>query len=415
MAKFLFTMLAVNDLGLPTRLVPIARILADRGHEVAVFNPAPAPAKLIEDAGLLNLPMPARPMPAVAGDLAQASTAWDVEEMFAHFFSDEDAVRAATAVYVDLVRDYAPDVVVDSFGLFPCMAARILGIPLVSVLQGNFHPASDGFLWWKGERPAGLPSPASAVNKVLAEYGIAPVERSVDLLAGDLSLITGTPETDPVSTGENIAHIGQIIWQRGNAVLPDWITALSKDRPLVWVYCGNPRYAGAGVSSPFDSIVVMRAAIAALGGAPMHVVLTTGYQDVPEEVGAVPSNFRLTDYLPGIAMAQRCDLMVHHGGHSSVMTGLSAGTPAVIIPTSTERESNARRLAALGAGEIVLPRDGADGEKRIDVDEFSAKVRRVLNEPGYRQSARRVAESMRQFGGAHEAADRIENFAAGRT
>jgi UDP:flavonoid glycosyltransferase YjiC (YdhE family) len=147
----------------------------------------------------------------------------------------------------------------------------------------------------------------------------------------------------------------------------------------------------------------------------MHVVLTTGYQDVPEEVGAVPSNFRLTDYLPGIAMAQRCDLMVHHGGHSSVMTGLSAGTPAVIIPTSTERESNARRLAALGAGEIVLPRDGADGEKHIDVDEFSAKVRRVLKEPGYRQSARLVAESMRQFGGAQEGADRIENFAAGRT
>lgn len=39
MAKFLFTMLAVNDLGLPTRLVPIARILADRGHEVAVLIP----------------------------------------------------------------------------------------------------------------------------------------------------------------------------------------------------------------------------------------------------------------------------------------------------------------------------------------------------------------------------------------
>ncbi len=40
MAKFLFTMLPANDLGLPTRLVPIARALADRGHEVAVFNPA---------------------------------------------------------------------------------------------------------------------------------------------------------------------------------------------------------------------------------------------------------------------------------------------------------------------------------------------------------------------------------------
>ena len=52
MAKILFTMLPANDLGLPTRLVPIARVLADRGHDVAVFNPAPVPARLIEEAGL---------------------------------------------------------------------------------------------------------------------------------------------------------------------------------------------------------------------------------------------------------------------------------------------------------------------------------------------------------------------------
>jgi len=156
MAKFLFTMLPANDLGLPTRLVPIARVLADRGHEVAMFNPAPAPAKLIEDAGLINLPMPSRPMPAIGGDMAQASAAWDVEEMFAALFSDVDTVRAVTAAHVDLVRDYAPDVVVDSFGLFTCMAARIVGVPLATVLQANFHPGSDGFLWWKGERPAAV-------------------------------------------------------------------------------------------------------------------------------------------------------------------------------------------------------------------------------------------------------------------
>jgi hypothetical protein len=66
MAKFLFTMLVVNDPGLPTRLVPVAQVLADRGHVVALFNPAPAPEKVIADAGLVNLPMPSRPMPAIA-------------------------------------------------------------------------------------------------------------------------------------------------------------------------------------------------------------------------------------------------------------------------------------------------------------------------------------------------------------
>jgi UDP:flavonoid glycosyltransferase YjiC (YdhE family) len=62
-------------------------------------------------------------------------------------------------------------------------------------------------------------------------------------------------------------------------------------------------------------------------------------------------------------------------------TTLEAGTPAAIIPTITERESNARRLASLGAGEVVMPITGADGEKLVDVTEFTMKVKRVLNEP----------------------------------
>jgi hypothetical protein len=71
-------------------------------------------------------------------------------------------------------------------------------VPLITVLQGNIHPASDGFLWWKKDRPAGLPSAAAVINKVAAEHGLGPVERCADLLAGDLSLIVGTPETDPL-------------------------------------------------------------------------------------------------------------------------------------------------------------------------------------------------------------------------
>jgi UDP:flavonoid glycosyltransferase YjiC (YdhE family) len=411
MAKFLFTMLPANDLGLPTRLVPIARVLADRGHEVAVFNPAPAPSKLIAEAGLANLPMPSRPIPPPVMDLVQLGSAWDVEDFFAALYLDEEATRGETAVYVDVIRDYDPDVVVDSFGLLTCLAARVVAVPLVTVLQGNIHPASDGFLWWKKDRPAGLPSAAAVINTVAAECGVGPVARCVDLLAGDLSLIVGTPETDPLPATAAVAYIGPIVWQRGNATLPEWVAGLKCDQPVIWVYSGNPRYASA--PTPIDSIVVIRAAIAALGDAPVQVVLTTGYQDVPQEFGSLPSNFYHAAYVPGRAMAERCDLMVHHGGHSSVMTGLSVGTPAVIIPTITERESNARRLAALGAGEIVLPVDGADGEKHVDVAEFSAKVHRVLNDPGYCSSARRVAESMRTFGGAQKAAELIERFAGG--
>ena len=408
MSRFLFTMLPANDLGLPTRLVPIARELADRGHDVAVFNPAPAPAALIADAGLANLPMPPRAIPDPPFDLKKASQAWDVEEMYASLFSDEEFVRANTALHVDLIRDFKPDVVVDSFGVFACLAARICGVPLATVNQGNFHPASDGFLFWKGERPSGLPSAVPYFNRVAAEYGIGPFARSVDLLAGDLSLIVGTPETDPVFSAARVTHIGPIVWQRGDAELPPSIASIQKD--IVWVYSGNPRYAP--VPTAIDSIVVIRAAIAALADAPVEVVLTTGYQEIPNEIGALPANFHHAAYLPGRALAERSQLMVHHGGHSSVMQSLAAGTPAILIPTITERESNARRLAALGAGEIVLPIDGPDGEKQIDIAEFTSKVHRVLNQPGYRESASRVALNMRSYGGARLAADKIEKLLA---
>jgi hypothetical protein len=87
MAKFLFTMLPANDLGLPTRLLPIARVLADRGHEVAVFIPAPAPAKLIEETGLKNLPMPARDSPPMSGDFVQLSLAPETDPVSARQMS----------------------------------------------------------------------------------------------------------------------------------------------------------------------------------------------------------------------------------------------------------------------------------------------------------------------------------------
>lgn len=203
---------------------------------------------------------------------------------------------------------------------------------------------------------------------------------------------------------------GPIVWQRNKDTLPEWVIRLNPDKPIVWVYSGNPRYAP--VPTPIDSIVVIRAAIAALKDAPVQVVVTTGFQDLPVELGTLPPNFSHAPYLPGNAMAAKCDLMVHHGGHGSVMTGLKGGTPAVIIPTITERESNARRLVALGAGEIVMPVDGLNGEKMIDAREFEAAVLRVLKDPAYRRSAQRVSETMEGYGGAKAAADKVEKFAA---
>ena len=107
-----------------------------------------------------------------------------------------------------------------------------------------------------------------------------------------------------------------------------------------------------------DSAIVLDACIQALADLDADVVVGAGNQELPSPL---PANFMPLDHAPGQVLARRADAMVHHGGHGSTLTALAAGTPALIIPTYSERESNARRAAALGAATYLVP-ETEDGD-----------------------------------------------------
>ncbi len=101
--------------------------------------------------------------------------------------------------------------------------------------------------------------------------------------------------------------------------------------------------------------------------------------------------------------------MIHHGGYGSCQTGLFTGTPALVIPTFSERESNARRVAALGAGDFVLPTAEAVGKnKKVDAAEVREKVNRILSDTSFRENAKRISQKLRTYAGAPYAASLIE-------
>jgi UDP:flavonoid glycosyltransferase YjiC (YdhE family) len=108
-------------------------------------------------------------------------------------------------------------------------------------------------------------------------------------------------------------------------------------------------------------------------------------------------------------MAERSDLLIHHGGYGSCQTGLFTGTPQLVIPTYSERESNARRVAAVGAGDFVLPTADASGrKKKVDAAEVRQKVDRILSDPSFKENAKRISEKLRTYGGSPYAASLIE-------
>jgi len=408
LAKILLSMIVSNDLGPISRLLPIAQELSKRGHDLAFCNRAKAPSLLIQEAGFKNMPVVPSQSPSVYPSEFTAEI-WNGNQGSSYMgFLDIEFVRAIAQDYVEMMQDYNPDIIVDTWGLPACLAAKILRIPLVTITQADNHPDAEGYIWWR-QTPPDLPNPVPVVNQVLKEHGLPLLKEKIEeLFVGDMVLIVGTPDTDPLPDYSQVTYVGPLQLNTSVESLPNWIQKLPTDQPLVWVYSGNPRYG----DKPFiaDSIVIIRACVEVFGNENMQVVLTTGHQPLPKEFTTLPPNIHFASYVPGYAMAKKSDLVIHHGGHGSYLTALSAGTPTIIIPTYSERESNARRLSELGAGEFVLPQTDDSGEKIISMDEFREKVRRVLDEQSYNQNAQRVARKMRKHGGAIQAADLIEEF-----
>jgi UDP:flavonoid glycosyltransferase YjiC (YdhE family) len=331
---------------------------------------------------------------------------WNMDQAGAQMgMLNEGFVRAYCEALKALIAGSGAEVVVDFWNPLAVMAARASHTPLITVIQADAHPDGKGLIWWKTP-PANIPTPVPVVNKVLADYGLPPIGKLEELNVGDLTLVVGMPETDPLPEHADVTYVGPLLWQQPGAKLPQWISELDRDKPLIWLYSGNPRYSG---RKDFDSIVVLHACIAALANEPVQVVVTTGHHPLPEDVLPLPANFRHESFVPGLAMAERSDLLIHHGGYGSCQTGLYAGKPAVIVPTYSERESNARRIAALGAGAFV-PVETVSGEKHVDVDELRAAVDRVLTDPSFADNARRLGKRLRAYGGATRAADLVEHF-----
>ncbi len=407
MSRFLFTMMFTNDLGLPNRTVPIALELQKKGHEVAFCNHEAAPAKLLSEAGMENRPFRERGMQTVVPELTQP---WNMDHFYCFYgCMDEAFLRNECEGMVEVIKEYSPDVIVDTWGLTGCLAARALGKPLVSILQADMHPQGRDLIWWK-DPPKDLPTCVPVVNRVMADYGLEPINRTDEIHVGDLTLIAGIPETDPLAPGTDAIYVGPILYQKPNAKLPDSVNRLDAEKPVLWVYTATPRY-----FEPFitmgDSAVVMKACIETFADKDVQVVLTTGYRDLPDGTTSFPANFTYETFVPGLLMAERSNAIVHHGGHGASMTAPYTGTPAVIIPTFSERESNARRIAELGAAELVVPVEDEELEKHVSVEELWQKVQQVLSDPSYAENARQLGEKMRGYGGGSKAVQLIEDFA----
>ena len=113
----------------------------------------------------------------------------------------------------------------------------------------------------------------------------------------------------------------------------------------------------------------------------IQVVLSTGKNVKPEDLGSVLSNTTLVRSAPQIELLKRATLCITHAGLNTTLEALGQGVPMVAIPIGYDQPGVAARIAYHGVGEFAEVGD-------LTAERLSDLIQRVQANPSYRDRAR---------------------------
>jgi UDP:flavonoid glycosyltransferase YjiC (YdhE family) len=178
----------------------------------------------------------------------------------------------------------------------------------------------------------------------------------------------------------------------GARPLPAWWD--HNEAPLVYVTFGTVL---GHMSIAAD---VYRAAVEALGGLDIRVLLTVGQAFDPSQLGPQPPNVQVERWVEQAEVLTEADLVVCHGGSGTTLGALAASVPLVMIPSFADQFENTRRVAQQGAGLAVEPfpptQSGRPSGAFAAPDPLRIRqaVQEVPSTPSFRRQAGRIADEM---------------------
>jgi len=158
--------------------------------------------------------------------------------------------------------------------------------------------------------------------------------------------------------------------------LPDW-WAGSTD-PLVYVTLGTV------AGSLTEAAKVYRAALTAVDGLAVRVLMTLGRDGDAASFGTVPFNVHVESWVPQGDVLAQAAVVLCHGGSGTTFGALEVGVPVVVVPLFADQPANGRLIAQAGAG-LVSGRTA---------DQMRQALLRVLSDDAYHQRAIALGQAM---------------------
>jgi UDP:flavonoid glycosyltransferase YjiC (YdhE family) len=365
-------------------LVPLARALAARGHEIR-WATAPDGCARVEQAGF----------DAVPAGITQAER-WDEmdrrypeigelppqqrpDAMFPKLFGAISA-PPALADLLPLVRAWRPALVInDAAELAAPIAAAAIGVPHATHSFGALLPE-------RRVRAGG-----EEITALWQAQGLQP--RPYAGLYDHVYIDIYPPSMQPPG-GDHLGarrylrpvpFAGAIDERLDDAILE------RTGKPLVYLTFGTV----------FNDYPAFPVAVAGIRDAGVGAVVTVGPDADPAALGPQPSRVVVERYVPQTLLLPECDVVASHAGSGTALAALSMGIPQLCLPQAADQFLNAAAIARAGAGISIAPQD-------IERAGVALAIRRLLDEDHYRDAARRIADEIAAMPSPDEVAAELE-------
>jgi UDP:flavonoid glycosyltransferase YjiC (YdhE family) len=305
------------------------------------------------------------------------------------------ALRRYVEEDIRLLNEVRPDAVVGDLRHSLNVAARITGVPYLTITNAYWSPFVRqrfpmpdlpltrvlGFrlanTLFQAVRPLAMAAHCRPMTRLYRRYRRPSTGH--DLLRmytdADRVLYADVPELIPGADGAPGHHyIGPVLWSPAVA-LPGWWDHLPDGRPIVYVTMGSS-----------GSAEVLTKILHALATEPVSLMVATGRTGAEE----VRGNAYSAGFLPGIEAAKRSSLVICNGGSPTSQQALAAGVPVLGIAGNMDQHLNMSHVSKAGAGEWLRA-------QTVTADQIRAGVRGLLSEPGYRMTAGRLARAFREY------------------
>ncbi|PGM96097.1 macrolide family glycosyltransferase [Bacillus cereus] len=152
-----------------------------------------------------------------------------------------------------------------------------------------------------------------------------------------------------------------------------------------------------------ESITFYKLCFKAFENTDYTIVMSIGEKTKISDLGDIPKNFIVKNYVLQTELLTYTKLFITHGGMNSTHEGLYNGVPLIVIPQSADQPVIANQVENLGAG-IKLHM------KELTEDQLRESVNLVLNNSSFKEIALNMKESFRKSGGYKQAVDEILKF-----